>query len=139
MIERAMSGTRLSEGTVLIVDDDLALTRAATRLLHSMRFEVLVAMGGQEAVEICRVRGEEIDVVLLDLFLQGTTSMETLRQMRSLHPGIKVILMSGYGKQESATSLPGMRLDGFVPKPFGYTELENAIRAALALPSKAAE
>jgi DNA-binding NtrC family response regulator len=139
MIEHVMSGKRLSEGTVLVVDDDQSLAKAASRLLQSMRFDVLVAMGGHEAVEICRVRGEEINVVLLDLFLQEMTSMETLRQMRSLHPGIKVILMSGYGKQESAARFPGMRLDGFVAKPFGYTELENAIRAAIALPPKATE
>jgi DNA-binding NtrC family response regulator len=134
-----MSGKRLSRGAVLVVDDEPCIHRAASRLLHSMGFEVLVAMAAQEAVEICRARGEEIDVVLLDLFLQGTRSLDTLRQMRSLHPGIKVILMSGYSKLEFADDLAGVRIDGYLTKPFGYIEAENAIRAALALPPKAAE
>jgi DNA-binding NtrC family response regulator len=138
MTEPAMSGKCMRRGTVLVVDDDPSLTKAASRLLYAMGLEVLVAAASQEAVEICRARGKEIDAVLLDFFLQGTKSMETLRQMRSLHPGIKVILMSGYGKQESVDSFAGMRLDGFLSKPFGYTEFESKIRAALALPPIAA-
>jgi two-component system, cell cycle sensor histidine kinase and response regulator CckA len=139
MIEPVMSGKRLSGGKVLVVDDEPSLSRAASRLLHSMGFEVFVATVAQEAVEICRARGAEIDAVLLDYHLQGTTSMEALRQMRSLRPGIKVILMSGYGKPESVANFAGMRLDGFLPKPFGYAEFENVIRAALAQPPRAAD
>jgi DNA-binding NtrC family response regulator len=122
---------------VLIVDDEPIVTKAASRLLRSMGFEVLVATGGRQAVEICRAHSDEIDVVLLDLILEDITSMETLQQIRSLRPGIKVILTSGYSKQESADGFAGMQPDGFVPKPFSYTELENAIRAALALPPRA--
>ncbi|MBP1608768.1 MAG: signal transduction histidine kinase, nitrogen specific, NtrB [Acidobacteria bacterium] len=139
MIEPVMSGKPQSEGSVLIIDDEPSVARTASRLLHSMGFEVLVATASQEAVEICRARSDEIDVVLLDAVLHETTSKETLRQIRSLRPEIKVILMSGYGKAESVDSFAGMRLDGFVPKPFGYTELESAIRAALARPPRAAK
>jgi two-component system, cell cycle sensor histidine kinase and response regulator CckA len=139
MIEPVMSGKPQSEGTVLIIDDEPSVSRAASRLLHSMGFEVLVATAGQEAIEICHARGDEIDLVLLDAFLQETISKETLRQIRSIRPEIKVILTSGYGKAESVDGFAGMPLDGFVPKPFGYTELENAVRAALARPSRAEE
>jgi len=131
MIKDGMSGKRLSEGTVLIVDDEPALTRSAARLLRSMGFEVYLAAGGREAIGICLAHGAEIDVVLLDLVLQEMTSVETLRQIRSLHPGMKVILTSGYGRQEFVDSFEGMRLDGFIEKPFGYVELERAVRAAL--------
>lgn len=134
-----MTGNCLRRGTVLVVDDEPSVTRAASRLLCGMGLEVLVATVAQEAVEICRARGKEIDAVLLDLYLQGTKSLETLREMRSLHPGIKVVLMSGYGRCESLDEFAGMRLDGFLHKPFGYTEIENAIRVALAQPPGAAD
>jgi DNA-binding NtrC family response regulator len=139
MIAPAVSGKGVNRGTVLVVDDEPSIIKAASRLLRSMGFEVLVTMVAQEAVEICRAYGEEIDAVLLDLFLQGASSMETLRQMCSLRPGIKVILMSGYSKLESADYLGGVRIDGFLTKPFGYADLENAIRAVLALPPVAAQ
>jgi DNA-binding NtrC family response regulator len=131
MSELVVGARRVSETTVLVVDDEPTLARAAARLLRSMGFQVQIAAGGREAVEICLAHGDEIDVVLLDVVLREMSSAETLRQMRSLRPGIKAILTSGYGKQESMVGFAGIRLDGFVPKPFGYTELENAIRAAL--------
>ena len=139
MTEPAMFAKGLRGRTVLVVDDEPSLAKAASRLLDSMGFEVLVATVAQEAVEICRARGNGIDAVLLDLSLEGTTSTEILRQMRSVHPGIKVILMSGYDTRESVKNFAGMRLDGFLSKPFGYTEIENAIRGALAPPPRAAE
>lgn len=119
------------DGTVLVVDDEPSVTRAASRLLRTMGFKVLVATDGPEAVEICRARLGEIDLVLLDLVLPRMTSVETLRQLRSLCPGIKVMLTSGYSRQESGAGFRDMPLDGFVQKPFGYTELENAVRSAL--------
>ena len=126
-----MPGNSVSEGAVLVVDDEACLARATSRLLRSMGFGVLVASGGEEAVEICRVRGDDIDVVLLDLVLRGMTSVEALRQMRSLRPGMRVILTSGYSRQESLHNFAGMPLDGFLMKPFGYEDLESALRAAL--------
>ena len=131
MGESVSEDRRVTRGLVLVVDDEPFLIKAASRLLHSMGFEVLAATGGAQAVEICRDRGDDIDVVLLDLVLKEMTSMETLEELRSLRPGIKVILTSGYTRQESADRIRGMRVDGFVSKPFGYDELENAIRSAL--------
>ncbi len=139
MTERVTQGKDPAESTVLIVDDDPSLARAASRLLRSMGFKVLIAHGGREAIEICRVRVNEIDVVLLDLVLSEMSSLETLQQLRSMSPGIKVILTSGYGKQESAARFAEMQPDGYLPKPFGYFELESAIRVALARVSRAAD
>ncbi len=131
MVEPAMPKNHVSGITALVVDDEPFLAKAASRLLHSMGFEVLIATGGQEAIEICSARGRKIDIVLLDLFMQDMSSMETLRQMRTIDPGIKVILTSGYGRRESVDGFAGMRLDGFVEKPFGFAELERAVRTVL--------
>jgi two-component system, cell cycle sensor histidine kinase and response regulator CckA len=139
MIEPVISGKSQRKGTVLVIDDEPYVAKALSRLLHSMGFQVLAATAGQEAVELCHARGDEIDVILLDMFLQETTSQKTLRQIRTLRPGIKVILMSGHDKAESTDGFAGMRLDGFLPKPVDYTELENTVRAVLARRLRAAE
>lgn len=126
-----MAGSRPCEGIVLIVDDEPCLAKSAARLLSSMGFEVLIAEGGSQAVEVCRTRGQEIDLVLLDLVLREMTSMETLRQMRALHPDIKVILTSGYSKQECLDRLTDKMPDHFLQKPFGYAELNAVVQALL--------
>jgi two-component system cell cycle sensor histidine kinase/response regulator CckA len=127
---------RLSEGTVLIVDDEPTLIRAASRLLKTMGFDVLIATDGKEAIEICRAKADRIDVILLDLILPEMTSVETLRRLRSIRPGLKVILTSGYSKDESIARFGSAPPDGFVAKPFGYAELENAVRAAIGSTSR---
>jgi two-component system cell cycle sensor histidine kinase/response regulator CckA len=131
MPEAIKPGRRLSEGTVLIVDDEPTLIRAASRLLKTMGFDVLVATGGKEAIEICHAKADRIDVILLDLILPEMTSVETLRHLRSIRPGIRVILTSGYSKDESIARFGSAPPDGFVAKPFGYAELENAVRTAM--------
>jgi two-component system, cell cycle sensor histidine kinase and response regulator CckA len=131
VIESILSGKRSSEGTVLVVDDEPNMAKATMRLLKSMGFDVLVATAGRKAIEICCSRGNEIDFVLLDMVLPEMTSRETLLQIRSLRPEIKVILMSGHSEQESIDSFEDMQLNGFLSKPFGFAELENAIQAAL--------
>jgi len=116
---------------VLIVEDEPNLARAASRLLRSMGFEVHSSSGGSEAVELLRVHAEKIKVVLLDAILRDVSSVNTIQALRSVNPEIKVILTSGYPIQECLDGFAGIRLDGFIPKPFGYTELENAIRNSI--------
>ncbi len=131
-----LPGEQAAKNTVLIVDDDPSLVKATSRLLHSMGFKALSAAGGREAIEICRSATNEISVVLLDLVLSGESSLELLRQLRSLRPEMKVILTSGYGKQESIAQFEGFPLDGFLLKPYGYIELENTIKSVLARASR---
>jgi DNA-binding NtrC family response regulator len=130
MSQPVIPGKQRSEGVVLVVDDEPSLAKATSRLLRAMGFEAAVATDCRQAVEICRTRAGEIRLVLLDLFLWETDCRETLRQMRAVHPEIRVILMSGHDKRESAADVAAMRLEGFLPKPFGYAELENAVHAA---------
>ncbi len=132
MADSSIPGNRTAESIVLLVDDEPSLVSAVSRLLRTMGFKVLIATSGQEAIETCQASADEIDIVLLDLFLSGVSSLETLRQLRSLCPGIKVILTSGHDRKESVAQFADLQLDGFLMKPFGYTELENAIKAALA-------
>ncbi len=132
MTDSLIPEDRTDESIVLIVDDEPSLVRAVSRLLRAMKFKVLIATSGREAVETCQACADEIDIVLLDRFLSGVSCLETVRQLRSLCPGIKVILTSGHDRKESLAQFADLHLDGFLMKPYGYMELENAIKAALA-------
>jgi DNA-binding NtrC family response regulator len=121
----------VNKETVLVIDDEPYLAKAASRLLRAMGYEVLTATEGCQAIEICRTRGKTIDIVLVDWLIQGSSSIDLVRQLRDIQAGIRVVLMSGYGKQESMDSFQDIRPASFVSKPFGYNELEAAIRMAL--------
>jgi two-component system, cell cycle sensor histidine kinase and response regulator CckA len=56
--------------------------------------------------------------VLLDLTMPVMSGEETLRQMRVLNPGIRVVLSSGYNEVEAIQRFTGKGLAGFIQKPY---------------------
>jgi PAS domain S-box-containing protein len=115
--------------TVLVVDDEDALRNVARRLLEREGFQVRTASSGSEALRMFRARSGEIGVVLLDLTMPGMDGAETLRELRLVQPGVRVVLMTGYGDVADRVALED--LSGFLPKPYDPPALVEAIRRAL--------
>ncbi len=111
---------------VLVVDDEEVVRKLAKESLESFGFRVLLAENGKDALEIFRREGG-IDVVVLDMVMPGLDGRETMRAMRSLRPGVKMILTSGFPGGEEAD----LREEGwsaFLMKPF--TPLDLAAKVA---------
>lgn len=121
--------------TVLVVDDDAVVRRASLRILLAMGLPVLQAADGDEAVRLLRENPEPIGLVLLDFAMPGMNGEQTLRAMRALQPGLRVLLCSGYTQQDATWRLEEGELTGFVSKPFTSKELQRAVRYALEGPT----
>ncbi len=121
-------------GSVLVVDDDDMVLGVTAAALRGAGLSVLTAHNGREAAETVRTRGGEIGVVLLDVLMPGMGGEETLRTLRGLRPGLRVLAVSGFSEQEAATRLAGQGLDGFVQKPWQAAELVARVRRLLAGP-----
>lgn len=67
--------------TVLVIDDDFALTELYSFSLNRQGFDVLVAHGGKEGIEM--TKSEHPDVLLVDLMMPGTTGWDVIREVRS--------------------------------------------------------
>ena len=122
-------------GTILLVDDEEAVRNIAARMLERCGFTVLRARDGREAVEIFRARTSEIVCVLLDLAMPRMDGEETYRELRRIHPGVRVVLASGYHDPEVAQRFRGADLAGFIAKPYRVEVLSAKLREALAPPS----
>ncbi len=121
--------------TVLVVDDEAPVRGVFRAILSHYGYTVLEAAGGQEAAELYRRRGREIDLVLLDITMPPPDGIETLRNLRAMDPGVRVILCSGYSRVEvMARSGEGERL-AFVQKPVSPRGLVEAVRRALESPA----
>ncbi len=83
-------------GTVLLVEDDDTLRRAANRILTRLGFSVLDAKDGMDAVEVFRRHKDTVRLVLCDLTMPNMDGWETWAALRQLSPAIPVILTSGY-------------------------------------------
>ena len=113
---------------VLVVEDDVLIRAATAQYLRGAGFEVLEAVGVDEAVAILgATRG--VRVVFTDVKLAGSLSGIDLTEIiRRDFPAIKVLLTSGVVKADDS-SLGGQP---FVRKPYFLFEIERHIKALLA-------
>ena len=118
-------------GTVLLVEDDELLRRTTrTRLTH-LGFTVLDAQDGAGAVEICRQHTDAIRFVLCDLTMPRMDGWETMAALRTLAPGLPVILTSGYDEAHAMADDEDEQPQAFLGKPYQITALRDAIRRTL--------
>ena len=72
------------------------MLRLLVRFFTRHGYHVLQAGDGEQAVDIYRRQGTEIDVVLLDILLPNKTGAQVFREMKVVNPAVKVVVASGY-------------------------------------------
>ncbi len=120
-----------SDLCILVVDDDEAVLEVTREFLERAGYAVLTASGGAEAIEMVRSHGDEIDGVVLDLVMPGVSADEAYLEMLRLKPDLRVLLTSGYDKQQAAERFAGREIAGFIYKPFEPEELLASVGRAL--------
>jgi two-component system, cell cycle sensor histidine kinase and response regulator CckA len=114
-------------GTVLLVDDEEMIRIIGTEMLTGLGFKVITAEDGREAIEIFKSRND-IVFVILDLTMPNMDGVQCFQELRQLDPGVKVIISSGYNKQDVAQKFIGKGMAGFLQKPYRLPALKKAIR-----------
>jgi two-component system cell cycle sensor histidine kinase/response regulator CckA len=85
-----------SKGRVLVVDDVDLVRDFARKFLEMAGLTVLVANGGQEALQILERATEPPDILFTDYNMPGMNGVELMEQVAARWPKIKLILASGY-------------------------------------------
>ena len=120
-------------GTVLVVDDDMLVCKSLGRTLRKLGFEVLVASGGAEALELYKEHGPQIEIVLLDVIMPGMGGLEVFKALKQLDPRVRVLISSGYSEEATTEALMEQGALGFLKKPYDMDKLRSEIAAALDL------
>jgi PAS domain S-box-containing protein len=115
------------KGTILLVDDEESLLGLGSRMLEYLGFTVLTAADGLEAVEVYRQRGKEIDLVLMDLTMPRMDGAKAFDELRLLNPEVRVVLASGYNKEDVASRIAGKDPDGILQKPYTLANLKESL------------
>jgi PAS domain S-box-containing protein len=113
----------LCSGVVLVVDDDEYVRRGVRCALVARGYTVLSADDGRRAVDLFSEGGRQIDLVILDVAMPGMGGEETLRALRAFRPDVKVLLSTGYPKEEAAHWFWADGVTGFLRKPYDPEEL----------------
>jgi len=118
-------------GTVLIVEDELAVRGLVEVILTAHSYKVLTTDSASDAIAICRESAERIDLLLTDVVMPGISGPELAKELVSLRPGLKVIYMSGYAGEHLAEQ--GVTSEGvtLLQKPFTSSALQEKVRQVL--------
>jgi two-component system KDP operon response regulator KdpE len=118
----------MSNGRILVVDDDPQIRRVMRVTLTGQSYEVDDAKTGEEALE--KVRAERFDLVLLDMNMPSMGGLEACRLLRE-HSEIAIIMLTVRDSEADKVSALDAGADDYVTKPFNPPELLARIRAAL--------
>jgi CheY-like chemotaxis protein len=113
---------------VLIVDDEEPIRRLLARALEGEGYELLLAAGANEALELVIANSARVGVAVIDIHLQGGDGADLARLLRLLQPGMTVLFTSGYGEQEQSR----VPRDPLLPKPFPPAQVSQCVRDLLA-------
>lgn len=120
----------LHKGTLLVVDDELPVRRAAALALEAYGYRVLAAENGAEAIELFRGHPGTIDAVVLDMVMPGMGGRQTYIALREIDPFVPVILTSGLTVSDEANETLQLGASGFAPKPYDLGTLCDMIERA---------
>ena len=124
-----MSATA-SQERILIVDRERALKAALATALRHDGYEVLLADGGDEAVELAR--HTPLDLVVTELRMAGTDGLDLLRRLREHQPSVAAVVVTAYGSLESAVEAMRLGAADYVTKPFRIAGLRRVVARVLA-------
>jgi DNA-binding NtrC family response regulator len=131
----ASPGRAGATGTVLVVDDESAVRRFAVRVLQREGYTVMEATDGAEALSLVRAEGASVEVVVSDIVMPRLNGVELMQALSVSHPGLPVILMSGYAT--AALSELGISAPcSILTKPFPADRLLAEVQRCIHRPDR---
>lgn len=114
---------------ILIIDDEVSIQESLSGILEDEGFSPISASSAEEGIKLLET--EEIDLVLLDIWLgdnmDGMTALEIIRERFS----IPVIMISGHGTKETADQATRKGAFDFIEKPLSYDKIILSITSGL--------
>lgn len=119
-----------STGPILVIDDERDICELVQLTLEDLGFDVLLAHSGEDGLQLIRSRGNEIQLLLLDLAMPGLSGVGVLDRVKQEFPSVPVIIMSGYVTDKSEVAVLGA--SDVLQKPFLLSDIEDRVKSVLA-------
>lgn len=110
---------------ILVVDDEGANRYSVSKTLQRVGYVVNEAASGEEALDF--VDGQEYDVVLSDIRMQGIDGVELLRRIKEQSPDAIVILMTGYASLGTAVEALRLGAHDYLIKPSSSQDIRQSV------------
>ena len=117
---------------ILVMDDEPSILLMIKKMLEKAGYEVIVASNGKEGMRL--FDSEKPDMVITDIIMPEKEGLETIFELRRMHPDLKIIAISGGGRISPDGYLPGAKLLGanmVFQKPLVQKEFLAAVASLL--------
>ena len=120
----------MSKASILIVEDEIIISKAAALSLQSLGYEVAdTVITGQEAID--RARELKPDLILMDIFLPGELDGIATANIIRQELGIPIVFATALGDDETISRARVSEPFGYIIKPYDKSDLRGAIEMAL--------
>ena len=110
-------GVKLAPGTILVVEDEEQVRTLIVRLLQKRGYSVQPATNGRHAIDLVQDGLQDISLVITDMIMPEMGGAAMLEELRKVRPDLPALCMTGYTREEIATS-EALRDSAFIEKPF---------------------
>jgi two-component system cell cycle sensor histidine kinase/response regulator CckA len=125
------NAVRKGNETILLVDDDEMILDVGRTMLENLGYTVIAVNGGKAAISEYRNQQQRIDLVVLDMIMPDMDGGKACDQLKTINPGVKVLLSSGYSIDGQASEILDRGCNGFIQKPFDLQALSEKVRVIL--------
>lgn len=131
-IIKEKAGVKVERPTILIVEDEVKISRVLELELSYEDYKTEIASNGKEALK--QMEEKKWDLVLLDIMLPELSGLEVLRRIRKVDDQTPVILLTARDQVHDKVSGLDLGANDYLTKPFQIEELLARIRAQLRQP-----
>jgi DNA-binding NtrC family response regulator len=111
---------------ILICDDEEGI-RESLNLILEKDYELIFAANAQECLNKLKA-DKRIGLLLLDIKMPKLSGLDILKDVKSLNPSLKVIIVTGYKSVETATEASHLGADDYIVKPFESEEVLEKVK-----------
>ena len=129
--QRVHKETLKGTGTILLIEDEVAVIAALRKLLERLGYHVLEAKTGKEAIRLARAYDGAIDLAILDVFLPDMNGNKVYPLLKEFRPDLKVLVFSGYSLDGPAQEILDAGAHGFLQKPVSIEVLSEKLKELL--------
>jgi CheY-like chemotaxis protein len=114
---------------ILIVDDNPNMSSLLADMLEVFDYPSVRAADGQQALDA--LEKQDFSMIITDMRMPNMTGLELLEKVKSHHPKLPVVLISGYSMNGFTSEAGTPKPDGFLAKPFMMSDIEKLLNSLL--------
>ncbi|MDY6856386.1 MAG: response regulator [Thermodesulfobacteriota bacterium] len=116
---------------ILAVDDEIVKLESLKRGLKIMGYDVVEALGADEALRVLNTKKNGVGLVLIDYTMPGMNGLDLLKNIRKFHACLPVVIMTAYLEDGLVGEALQNNCNTLIEKPFSLDQLIQTIEGVL--------